>query len=91
MCGITAIIGNNLKSNPQILELLHHRGPDDSAILINDHSALYHSRLSIVDLSSGKQPIQGTYEAYVIHNGEIYNHQKLRDTLLKGRTFRTPH
>ena len=42
-----------------------------------------------MDLSTGKQPIQGTRENYVIHNGEIYNHQELREGLVKKPTPRT--
>jgi asparagine synthase (glutamine-hydrolysing) len=39
-------------------------------------------RLSIIDLNSGKQPIQGTDGAWMVHIGEIYNHQELRDGVL---------
>ncbi|WP_395053001.1 asparagine synthase B, partial [Flavobacterium sp.] len=50
---------------------------------------LSHERLSIIDLHSGKQPIKGTTSAYMVHNGEIYNHQELRDGILKDHTFKT--
>ncbi|RZJ24452.1 MAG: asparagine synthase B, partial [Flavobacterium sp.] len=50
---------------------------------------LSHERLSIIDLHSGRQPIQGCKGAWMVHNGEIYNHQQLRDTVLKDHTFRS--
>jgi asparagine synthase (glutamine-hydrolysing) len=48
-----------------------------------------HERLSIIDLSTGTQPIQGTDSAWVMHNGEIYNHMDLRKGELADRMFRT--
>lgn len=92
MCGILAIIGKG-KDEKLVRELskrMGHRGPDESDLHITENgSILSHERLSIVDLHSGKQPIQGTKTAYMIHNGEIYNHQALRDGVLKDHTFRT--
>jgi len=90
MCGITGIFGN-----PQHLEFehsvqrmtdsLHHRGPDDSGIWVNEesHIALGHRRLSVLDLSpAGHQPMQSSCGRYVIvFNGEIYNHLELRQQL----------
>jgi asparagine synthase (glutamine-hydrolysing) len=62
---------------------MSHRGPDESDLHVMENgSVLSHERLSIIDLHSGKQPIQGVLP--VIHNGEIYNHQALRDGILKG-------
>jgi asparagine synthase (glutamine-hydrolysing) len=92
MCGILAIIGKGKDEElvKQLSKRMSHRGPDESDIHItgNGHF-LAHERLSIVDLHTGIQPIQGTSTAWMIHNGEIYNHQKLRDTILKNHTFRT--
>jgi len=92
MCGILAIIGKG-KDEALVKSLskrMSHRGPDESDLLVtpNGH-ILSHERLSIIDLHSGRQPIQGTKTAYMVHNGEIYNHQQLRDTVLKHHTFRT--
>lgn len=91
MCGILAVIG---QKDPEIVKEISkrmtHRGPDESGIYIQENgSILSHERLSIIDLTTGKQPIQGTDTAWVAHNGEIYNHQALRDNELKGRTYRT--
>ncbi|EKT4548819.1 asparagine synthase B [Flavobacterium psychrophilum] len=92
MCGILAIIG---KGKDQELvktssKRMSHRGPDESDLQVtkNGH-ILSHERLSIIDLHSGRQPIQGSSSAWMIHNGEIYNHQELRDGVLKHHTFRT--
>ncbi|MFV8326809.1 asparagine synthase B [Flavobacterium sp. ZS1P14] len=92
MCGILAIIGKGKdeKLARELSKRMGHRGPDESDLHITENgSILSHERLSIVDLHSGKQPIQGTKTAYMIHNGEIYNHQALRDGVLKDHTFRT--
>lgn len=92
MCGFLAIIGQG-KEEALVRELsarMSHRGPDERDIHITEKGHfLSHERLSIVDLHTGKQPIQGTSTAWMVHNGEIYNHQKLRDGLLKHHTFRT--
>lgn len=92
MCGILAIIGKGKDEElvKQLSKRMSHRGPDESDIHITEQGHfLAHERLSIVDLHTGKQPIQGTSTAWMIHNGEIYNHQELRDTILRKHTFRT--
>uniref|UniRef100_UPI00404B4175 asparagine synthase B n=1 Tax=Flavobacterium sp. TaxID=239 RepID=UPI00404B4175 len=92
MCGILAIIGKG-KDPIAIQEMskrMSHRGPDESAIhQTPEGHFLAHERLSIIDLHTGIQPIQGTSSAWMIHNGEIYNHQALRAGVLKDHTFRT--
>ncbi|MGC8803738.1 MAG: asparagine synthase B, partial [Bacteroidales bacterium] len=91
MCGILAVIG---KKDPEVVKQLSkrmkHRGPDESGFLqLPNGYILSHERLSIMDLHTGRQPIRGTYDAYVIHNGEIYNYMHLRRTKLADHTFRT--
>ncbi|HEX2936586.1 MAG TPA: asparagine synthase B [Bacteroidales bacterium] len=91
MCGILAVIG---KRDPQEVQRLSkrmsHRGPDESGVHVSPWGAvLCHERLSIIDLSTGRQPIQGTGNAYVMHNGEIYNHMDLRKGELSHHTYRT--
>lgn len=92
MCGILAVIGKG-KDEELVKELskrMSHRGPDESDFHVTDKGhILSHERLSIIDLHSGKQPIQGSRSAYMVHNGEIYNHQQLRDGILKEHSFRT--
>lgn len=89
MCGIVGILSTNKKIEADIVKKMRdsmtHRGPDDDGLyLAKDGSvALGHRRLSIIDLSSrGKQPLRnedGTI--WVVHNGEIYNYQSLRQEL----------
>lgn len=92
MCGILAIVGKG--KDEQLVRALSkrmsHRGPDESDLHITENGhILSHERLSIIDLHSGKQPIRGTKSAYMVHNGEIYNHQELRNGILKHHTFKT--
>lgn len=91
MCGIFAVIGKKEIDEVKILsKRMCHRGPDESGIHVAPNGyTLSHERLSIIDLTTGRQPIQGTSTAWVMHNGEIYNHETLRKTVLSGRTFRT--
>ena len=92
MCGILAIIGKG-KDQELVKKLsnrMSHRGPDESDLHVTENGhILAHQRLSIIDLHSGRQPIKGTSTAYMVHNGEVYNHQELRDGLLKNHSFRT--
>jgi asparagine synthase (glutamine-hydrolysing) len=92
MCGILAIIGKGKDEQvvKQLSKRMSHRGPDESDIHVAENGhILSHERLSIIDLHSGRQPIQGCKTAWMVHNGEIYNHQELRDTVLKDHTFRS--
>jgi len=92
MCGILAIIGKGvtLEKAKELSNRMSHRGPNeqDMHVTKNGH-ILSHERLSIIDLHTGKQPIQGCVTAYMVHNGEIYNHVELRETSLKEHVFRT--
>ncbi|WP_298525367.1 asparagine synthase B [uncultured Christiangramia sp.] len=92
MCGILAVIGKDLdkKKIADLSKRMSHRGPDESGLKITEKGyVLAHERLSIVDLTTGIQPIQGTESAWMVHNGEIYNHMSLRNNELKDHTFRT--
>lgn len=91
MCGILAVYScRDVQEALTQSRKLSHRGPDESDWYVSSAGhVLVHERLSIVDLASGKQPIQGTTEAHVIHNGEIYNHQALYQTLKTKVTPRT--
>ena len=92
MCGILAILGSGveLAKAKELSKRMSHRGPNENDIYITEKGhILSHERLSIIDLHTGKQPIQGSNTAYMVHNGEIYNHKELRQTKLKEHTFRT--
>lgn len=75
----------------KMLYVIRHRGPDGKQILIQNWGALGFNRLSFIDLNGGMQPIQNEDSTiYMICNGEIYNFQKLRSTLItKGHIFQT--
>ncbi len=97
MCGITGICNYKYpqKISPQTLkqmtDTLRHRGPDERGIYLDDWVGLGHARLSIVDLTSGIQPMHNEDETkWLICNGEIYNYPELRADLLKlGHHFYT--
>ena len=62
---------------------IRHRGPDWSGIYSNENAIIAHERLAIVDPSSGQQPLFSQDDRYILAaNGEIYNHQELRDQFL---------
>ena len=91
MCGIAgfyscedSIKEKQLYSLLNMKQTLTHRGPDDDNIYLNDHIGLAHTRLSIIDISKGKQPMVkriGDYSIVISYNGEIYNTKELRSQL----------
>lgn len=96
MCGIVCAF--NIKQSvdelrPQILNLakrIRHRGPDWSGIYSNDKAILAHERLAIVDPASGRQPLFSKDGKLVLAvNGEIYNHQEIRNCLEDKYEFLT--
>ena len=72
-------------------DVIRHRGPDDEGFHVAGRCAIGMRRLSIIDLSTGHQPISNEDGAvWVVFNGEIYNFQDLRQTLLsQGHRFAT--
>ena len=61
---------------------LVHRGPDARAVWLDDSVGLAHTRLSVIDLAGGAQPMRRRDDGPVIvYNGEIYNHHELRASL----------
>ena len=94
MCGIVGIINKNgTTPNPLLLEkmaaTIHHRGPDEDGIMCDGSVGFFHKRLSIIDITSGQQPM--TYNrCTIVFNGEIYNYIELREELkIKGHSFET--
>ena len=96
MCGIGGYLTlDRARRDPGVLEgmcdRLAHRGPDAFGQYVRPPVALGHRRLSIIDLSTGDQPLgneDGTIQ--VIFNGEIYNYRELRQELReKGHRFKT--
>src|SRR3954451_6978479 len=76
MCGIAAAYGGtDLEAYERMLARLEHRGPDDAGTIAPPHAWLGHTRLSIVDLAGGRQPLQNADGGvYLVGNGEVYNH-----------------
>jgi asparagine synthase (glutamine-hydrolysing) len=75
----------------RMVEAVRHRGPDEGGVYLDSRAGLGHRRLSIIDLSGGRQPL-GTAdgELWVTFNGEIFNYVELRAELIaRGRAFRT--
>ena len=87
MCGICLIYDSKREDNNQhtikrMVAALLHRGPDEQNQLIRGGVALGHTRLSIVDIRGGSQPMLSGDQRYaIIYNGEIYNYQSLRREL----------
>ncbi len=87
MCGIVGFINkedNKEEIIKKMMTRINHRGPDGEGTFIDDDIALGHKRLSIIDLSTGNQPMFNENERYVIiFNGEIYNYLELKEELIK--------
>ena len=83
MCGILAVIGSDdIELARKLSKKMTHRGPDESGIHMDSYrNILCHERLSIIDLTTGRQPILLGEEMSLVHNGEIYNHAELREAL----------
>ncbi len=77
MCGIAGAINSSF-SYPEVIKTLGHRGPDEHAGYQHKNVDLFHLRLSILDISCGKQPMHLGEKYSIIFNGEIYNHQEIR-------------
>lgn len=81
MCGIIGAYGQKHNLVDQ-LELMRHRGPDGLDITNRRDVSLGHTRLAIVDVDNGQQPMKHPdREVWLIANGEIYNHRDLRRRL----------
>ena len=86
MCGISGIFGNNSpESIDEMVGCLAHRGPDGKGNFIenleNGTISLGHSRLAIRDISGSSQPIVSENGRVLIQNGEIYNSDKIRESI----------
>ena len=97
MCGITGIFDSRLRRDidrgliERMNQSLLHRGPDEGGVHLEPGVGLGHRRLSIIDLSTGQQPLYNEDNSVVVvFNGEIYNFQDLVPELQAlGHTFRT--
>ena len=85
MCGIAGMVGEVDKGLlRRMLEAMRHRGPDDMGMFVDGRAALGQTRLSIIDVEGGHQPIHdesGT--RCIVVNGEIYNYRELTKDVAK--------
>lgn len=97
MCGIAGYHGANIAPEKaadhlrRMAATLRHRGPDAEGVLVRGEVGLAHTRLSIVGLADGAQPMTAMDGALAVSfNGEIFNYVELRDDLKhRGHRFRT--
>lgn len=95
MCGIAGFVLREGKADQAAVramcDQIRHRGPDDEGIYVDGGCGIGMRRLSIIDLSTGHQPISNEdRSAWIVFNGEIYNYQELRDSLVaQGHQFTT--
>lgn len=99
MCGIAGEVSysnsiiENTDSFYKMQKVLAPRGPDQNGIYIKDNVALIHSRLSVIDVENGIQPMTAKLndkEYTIVYNGELYNTDEIRNELkLLGHFFTT--
>ena len=99
MCGITGMLHWKEDQRQQesclrkMQNTLRRRGPDQEGIFLSEHCAFAHTRLAVIDVEHGRQPMEATVgdETYtIVYNGELYNTAELRQRLLQaGASFQT--
>jgi len=96
MCGIAGVAraGASGVCESTLARMAHaliHRGPDGHGVWADEHVGLAHTRLTVIDLVSGAQPLANEDgQVLVTYNGEIYNYRELRRQLeARGHRFRT--
>src|SRR5216683_2890332 len=95
MCGIAGYFLQEgharLATVKAMCDHIRHRGPDDEGFHVEGGCAIGMRRLSIIDLSTGHQPMSNEDRTvWVVFNGEIYNFQQLRSELMgQGHRFET--
>ena len=81
MCGIGGVLG---QPQPAVLNrmniLQNHRGPDEQSTWVNQHVGFAHTRLAILDVDGSQQPITAPNGSVLVVNGEIYNHESIRQS-----------
>ena len=98
MCGIAGIYNYHSSKEPsteqnvkKMLSMINHRGPDESGVYLDENLGIGNVRLSIIDLSSGQQPMcDETGRYWIVYNGEIFNYLELKSKLESiGVKFKT--
>lgn len=100
MCGIAGEVSysnsiiKNKDSYYKMQKVLAPRGPDQNGMYIKDNVALIHSRLSVIDIENGIQPMIAKFnnnEYTIVYNGELYNTDEIRNELKLSGHFFTTH
>jgi asparagine synthase (glutamine-hydrolysing) len=87
MCGIAGFVNSDgTPADSRLIRrmtgIISHRGPDADGFYVNGQVALGHRRLSIIDLTTGGQPMSNEdYSLWITYNGEIFNHADVRPEL----------
>lgn len=90
MCGIAGVISfrddmrGEMKSCELMQKALLRRGPDQRGIFLSKETAFVHTRLAVIDISGGRQPMTvtvGGHSYTIVYNGELYNTKEIRDVL----------
>jgi asparagine synthase (glutamine-hydrolysing) len=94
MCGFVGIINKTPQSVDaailrQMASTISYRGPDEEGVFTDEGVGFFHKRLSVIDLTTGRQPM--SYDGCtIVYNGEIYNFIELREDLIReGHRFIT--
>lgn len=98
MCGIAGAISfvDDMREDMKVYELMQkallRRGPDQRGIVLKKNAALIHTRLAVIDINGGRQPMKftdGEYEYTIVYNGELYNTNEVRNELENDFKFET--
>lgn len=97
MCGIAGEVSweRDIRKDEAVLctmgSKLKRRGPDQDGLYMSEHAGFSHTRLAVIDLENGRQPMrftQGKETFILVYNGELYNTKEIRDELAsKGYIF----
>lgn len=89
MCGIAGVLQQPASDNVKLMvEKLAHRGPDGYGVKDLTRATLGHTRLAILDIEGGHQPM-GYEDTWIVFNGEIYNYRELQKKHLTEKRLKT--
>ena len=92
MCGIAGAISfiDDMRADMKVYESMQkallRRGPDQRGIVLTRNAALIHTRLAVIDIAGGRQPMTATVDGNIytiVYNGELYNTDEVRRELIE--------
>jgi asparagine synthase (glutamine-hydrolysing) len=90
LCGICGYYGTDNVNRPLPIPKIKHRGPDETGVITGSNFKFGHTRLSIIDIANGQQPMHNRNGSLcIVFNGEIYNYRKLQAELQPKHQFKT--